>query len=198
MQVAILTDKTLRSELLSHGNSLHDDVVWVDTISQLQDHLHADAWVDLLFEKEHLTVLKNFPKTIIINSVVDTLNETDHSFVRINGWPTFLKSDVVEASAFVHENKLATERVFALFNKKVQWLPDQPGFLTARVISMIINEAFICLKEGISTENEIDLAMQLGTSYPHGPFEWAKKIGIEKINGLLDKLGHAPNLSVNY
>ncbi|MEO5650820.1 MAG: 3-hydroxyacyl-CoA dehydrogenase family protein, partial [Ginsengibacter sp.] len=58
----------------------------------------------------------------------------------------------------------------------------------ARVISMIINEAFYTLKENVSTKKEIDLAMKLGTNYPFGPFEWAEKIGLENVFNLLKKL----------
>ena len=189
MQVVILTDGSLRTELLSHSTNFYEDVIWVDTVSRLQHHTDADVWVDLLFEKEHLGFLKNFlSKTIIINSVVDTLNETDRSFVRINGWPTFLTSEIIEASAFLPEKKQVAETIFSLFNKKIQWLPDEPGFVTPRVVSMVINEAFISLKEGVSSENEMDIAMKLGTNYPYGPFEWAHKIGIDKVKSLLEKL----------
>ena len=189
MQVVILTDESLRTELLSHSTNFYEDVIWVDTISRLQHHADADVWVDLLFEKEHLGLLKNFlSKTIIINSVVDTLNETDRSFVRINGWPTFLTSEIIEASALLPEKKQVAETIFSLFNKKIQWLPDEPGFVTPRVVSMVINEAFISLKEGVSGENEMDIAMKLGTNYPYGPFEWAHKIGIAKVKSLLEKL----------
>jgi len=189
MQVVILTDESLRTELLSHSTNFYEDVIWVDTISRLQHHADADVWVDLLFEKEHLGFLKNFlSKTIIINSVVDTLNETDRSFVRINGWPTFLTSEIIEASALLPEKKQVAETIFSLFNKKIQWLPDEPGFVTPRVVSMVINEAFISLKEGVSGENEMDIAMKLGTNYPYGPFEWAHKIGIAKVKSLLEKL----------
>jgi len=189
MQVVILTDESLRTELLSHSTNFYEDVIWVDTISGLQHHADADVWVDLLFEKEHLVFLKNFlSKTIIINSVVDTLNETDRSFVRINGWPTFLTSEIIEASALLPEKKQVAETIFSVFNKKIQWLPDEPGFVTPRVVSMVINEAFISLKEGVSSENEMDIAMKLGTNYPYGPFEWAHKIGIDKVKSLLEKL----------
>ena len=189
MQVVILTDESLRTELLSHSTNFYEDVIWVDTISRLQHHADADVWVDLLFEKEHLGFLKNFlSKTIIINSVVDTLNETDRSFVRINGWPTFLTSEIIEASALLPEKKQVAETIFSVFNKKIQWLPDEPGFVTPRVVSMVINEAFISLKEGVSGENEMDIAMKLGTNYPYGPFEWAHKIGIAKVKSLLEKL----------
>jgi 3-hydroxybutyryl-CoA dehydrogenase len=55
---------------------------------------------------------------------------------------------------------------------------------------MMINEAFIALNEGVSTKEEIDIAMKLGTNYPYGPFEWSEKIGVEKIKSLLEKLNH--------
>ena len=195
MRVVVLTDESLKAELLANAGGLHQQVVCVDALEDLQHHADANAWIDLLFEKEHLSVLQKFlPKTIIINSIVDTLKETDSSFVRINGWPTLLKSDTVEASCLEAEKKQVAETIFSLFNKKIQWLPDQPGFVTPRIISMVINEAFISLQEGVSTRQEIDLAMKLGTNYPNGPFEWAKKIGIQRINPLLQKLGHEPLL----
>jgi 3-hydroxybutyryl-CoA dehydrogenase len=70
----------------------------------------------------------------------------------------------------------------------VVFVKDQPGFVAARVISMIVNEAFFAFGENISTIEEIDKAMKLGTSYPKGPFEWAEKIGVDKIYLLLRKL----------
>ena len=53
---------------------------------------------------------------------------------------------------------------------------------------MIINEAYYALEENVSTKQQIDIAMKLGTNYPYGPFEWGEKIGIEKIYLLLKKL----------
>ena len=72
--------------------------------------------------------------------------------------------------------------------KKIIATPDEPGFISARIISMIINEAFYAKGENISTENEIDIAMKLGTNYPFGPFEWANEIGIKNIYDLLVSL----------
>jgi 3-hydroxybutyryl-CoA dehydrogenase len=70
----------------------------------------------------------------------------------------------------------------------VAWVDDQPGFISARVIVMIINEAFLALGEGVSSKNDINTAMKLGTNYPYGPFEWAEKIGIKNIITLLKKM----------
>ena len=118
----------------------------------------------------------------------DTADEINSSFVRINGWNTFLSSSLVEAACHDEQAKLKAEEVFALFNKRIEWLADEPGFITARVVSMIINEAFISLGEDVSTKEEINTAMKLGTAYPFGPFEWAEKIGLKNIISLLNKL----------
>lgn len=189
MQVVVLTDEGLREELLNGVETIDADIAWVQSLSQLQQYKSADVIIDLLYDETHAIVLENlFPALIVINSVEQTLKETNPAFVRINGWRTFLKSSIVEASIAREESKLRTESVFALFHKKMEWVPDEIGFITPRVVSMIINEAFIALKEGVSTKEEIDTAMKLGTNYPYGPFEWAEQIGVEKIKCLLERL----------
>lgn len=62
-----------------------------------------------------------------------------------------------------------------------EFVKDQIGFIAPRVIACIINEAYLALQEGVSTKDQIDLAMQLGTNYPLGPFAWADKIGKKKF-----------------
>ncbi|MBL0145641.1 MAG: hypothetical protein IPP48_07655 [Chitinophagaceae bacterium] len=44
------------------------------------------------------------------------------------------------------------------------------------------------MQDDVSTKNEIDIAMKLGTNYPYGPFEWADKIGKQNIYTLLKNL----------
>jgi 3-hydroxybutyryl-CoA dehydrogenase len=189
MQVVVLTSEDLKEELLKDVPSLNEDVIWVETLSELEQYTNADAFVDLLFEKPHIAALQALlPRPVLINSVEETLSETCPSFIRFNGWPTFLRSSVVEASSLIDGNRKKAEEVFFLFHKKPEWLPDQIGFITPRVVSMIINEAFISWKEGVSTKDDIDTAMKLGTNYPYGPFEWAEKIGSKRINALLEKL----------
>lgn len=189
MQIVVLTNESLKKELLAGVSSSMEEVIWVETVSQLQQHKNADVFVDLLFENDHTADLQNLlPGLVVINSVEETLSETNPSFVRINGWPSFLKSALIEASSLNENNKKKAEHLFYLFNKKLEWLPDEVGFVTPRVISMIVNEAFIALEEGVSTKEEIDIAMKLGTNYPYGPFEWAEKIGTERIKNLLSKL----------
>ena len=57
-----------------------------------------------------------------------------------------------------------------------------------RVISCIVNEAYLTLSEGVATAEDIDKAMKLGANYPKGPFEWAEEIGASSILQTLDSL----------
>src|SRR3954467_8288037 len=143
MQCIILADETVKEELLDRGLVPGTDILWTRDPSLILSHAGADAILDMLFtnSKERLNLLRQAsPALIVINSVEHTLEETDPDFVRINGWPTMLRSDLVEAAG--PENlRGRTEEIFACFHRKVEWVPDEPGFITPRIISMIINEA---------------------------------------------------------
>ena len=57
-----------------------------------------------------------------------------------------------------------------------------------RLISCIVNEAFLTLQEDVATAEDIDRAMKLGANYPKGPFEWAEEIGADRILETLEAL----------
>lgn len=48
------------------------------------------------------------------------------------------------------------------------------GFVLARTLAVIINEAFYAWEEKTATREDIDRAMRFGVNYPLGPFAWAK------------------------
>lgn len=191
MKIVVLGPKDLLSELLSNYSEENGIVNPVETAGEFLFHPDADAYFDLGFENtaERKQLLnKLLPKPVFINSVIQTLAETGDSFIRINGWPTFLKRSIVEASAN-DTFKAKAGQIIASLNKTIDWIPDVGGFISARVISMVINEAYFALQESVSTKEEIDIAMKLGTNYPYGPFEWSEKIGLKNIHDLLASLG---------
>ncbi len=189
MRLVVLADEILKEELLSNGTTTEVEIIWTDDVAEFANREDADGYIDLLFDNTRIELLKNFlPRPVIINSVINTLEEINAPFIRINAWPGFLKRPIVEASYNDNTAKENAERIFNGLNKKIEWVPDKLGFITARVIAMIINEAWLALEEGISTKEEIDIAMKLGTNYPYGPFEWGDQVGLRNIYALLDKL----------
>jgi 3-hydroxybutyryl-CoA dehydrogenase len=188
MQVAIITDDALKEEWMSRGMQEAVQAEWLSEPIAVEG---ADCYIDLLFrpDPERINKLKKLePAIIIVNSVIATLNTLPENFIRINGWPSFLKRTLVESCCSSDDLKTRAEKIISSFNKTIEWVPDVPGFITARVISMIINEAYFTLDEKVSSKKEIDIAMKLGTNYPFGPFEWSEKIGLKKVYELLSTL----------
>ncbi|MGN9430647.1 3-hydroxyacyl-CoA dehydrogenase family protein, partial [Enterococcus faecium] len=110
----------------------------------------------------------------------------DHQ-CRFNGWPGFYEKKGVEIAGSAAQLQFITEALDTLTIPYIK-SPDVPGMLAARVVAMIINEAYFGRGEGISSKADIDIAMKLGTNYPYGPFEWGYKIGVQKILELLQVL----------
>ncbi len=180
----VITNDELRAELLEQGIQDNVQVEWHHEIFPVAG---TDAYIDLLFihSEERINKLKALlPGLVIVNSVATTLTDLPAGFIRLNGWNSFLKRPLAEVAG-TGESKAIAEKIFSCFNKTTEWVADVPGFITARVISSIINEAYFTLDEKVSTKQEIDTAMKLGTNYPYGPFEWSEKIGLKNIFDLL-------------
>ena len=129
----------------------------------------------------------NIGVPVFINSVSATLSEINAAgnIIRINSWPGFIEKPVWEIAGKINTE---AETVLQKLQKKYIAVNDEPGFISARVIAMIINEAFYAMGDNVSSERDIDTAMKLGTNYPFGPFEWGRSIGMKNIFTLLKKL----------
>jgi len=154
---------------------------------QMPFKLTSDVQVLLLLQDESILPVSSFAGPVIINSVSKTLQELNapSNVLRINGWNGFLARNKWEIAGLINE---AVEEISTALGKQLISVPDEPGLVSARVIAMIVNEAYFTLEDQISTKEEIDIAMKLGTNYPHGPFEWGDKIGTGSIYTLLKQL----------
>ncbi|HET9681169.1 MAG TPA: 3-hydroxyacyl-CoA dehydrogenase NAD-binding domain-containing protein [Candidatus Limnocylindrales bacterium] len=63
-----------------------------------------------------------------------------------------------------------------------------PESVAERVILAIVNEAYRALGDGVASADDIDRAMRLGAGHPFGPFEWARRTGIQEVALMLDEL----------
>ena len=158
-------------------------VQWLSHPSQLTD---PSICIDLLAEEnpEHIKTLTAFQEKgglVVVNAVSLTGAELPNGFCRINGWPGFLDKERIELVCPQDSARLEIEEAFKQLNRLPEWVNDQVGLIAPRVICSIINEAYLALEEGVSDKEQIDLAMQLGTNYPLGPFAWANKLGKTRV-----------------
>ncbi len=186
MKIIVLADGYVKQEFKKKQINANIQVTYIENLLEIPDS-YADTFF-LLTEEINWKDHKIFEgKPVFINSTICTLKELDlpENFNRVNSWLTFINREVWEIAT-------CKEDVVKEIFKKLEWeyikVADEPGLVSARIISMIVNEAFFALGEGVSTKGEIDVAMKLGTNYPYGPFEWSDKIGLEKVHHLLEKL----------
>jgi len=73
-------------------------------------------------------------------------------------------------------------------NKTPVEVRDVPGFISNRVLQMMINEAIFCLYEGVATIEDIDTVMKLGMNHPMGPLQLADFIGLDTVLAIMETL----------
>lgn len=188
MKMAIVCNDAQKAAFQARGIGAGIEAVFTGDIAQIP----ADANIvfDLLFENEASRVAalaQSLPRPVIIHSVTTTLAEIGQPFARLNAWQGFLQHPILEIAALPAQES-AVQQVFGQLGWKYRLVPDIAGFVSARVIAMIINEAWFTYGDGISTRGEIDIAMKSGTNYPYGPFEWGERIGLQNICRLLDAM----------
>ena len=184
MKLHILGNKEIVKEIMEN----FPQIEWITT-EHLEEAI-ADATSDIIINLHDDAIAadyRNTNKTVLVNAVSEKLSDYHHgeNIVRINGWNGFLTRKIWELSG---SNNEALDALASTCGLTFKWLPDEPGFTSPRVISMIINEAFFALEQSVSTQPDIDIALKLGTNYPMGPFEWAEKFGLQRVNELLEKL----------
>ncbi len=175
-QYLLLAEKfTKGSHNISQYNKEHNDI------------LQADLLIDVCYEEEGPAFLSVSHIPVLVNAVLTTSNQLPNNFVRFNGWNGFLGQAKLEIAG--PANSVETcKQLLQTAGVDCMVSVDEIGMIGARVVAMIINEAYFALGEGVSSKEDINTAMKLGTNYPYGPFEWADLIGVQKIATLLDAL----------
>jgi len=102
--------------------------------------------------------------------------------------PSYLQRSMVEAGLLGRKSGRGFYDYGSEDNETATETTAHPEDVALRVISCIVNEAFLSLSEGVATAEDIDQAMKLGANYPKGPFEWAEEIGASSILETLDSL----------
>lgn len=134
-------------------------------------------------------------KAIIISSslCITALEQSVNSkyperIVGASMYPSFTETKGIEITRTKFTSDENFNKVKSLFENiemEVNEVKDRPGMIAMRIITMIINEAYLVLQEGTSNREDIDTAMKLGTNYPHGPIEWSEMIGVDLVYNIL-------------
>lgn len=101
--------------------------------------------------------------------------------------------EIVRGLETSDETAEVAKQVAEKIGKETVVVNEFPGFVTSRISTLVGNEAFYMLQEGIGTPEEIDKAIKLGLNFPMGPFELVDLVGLDaRLNNLRylhEKLG---------
>lgn len=189
MHIAIRATAAQQKELMEKGFPENITVQWIEPGGNFTGAV-ADAFFDLCFNDTNIPANSFTDNTLVfVHAVNCTERQINRpNYVRLNAWPGFLSRSVIELACSHTGIMQEAETVLKKLNWQFIWVEDDYGLIAARIIAMIINEAYFALEENVSTKQQIDVAMRLGTNYPYGPFEWSEKIGLKNIYNLLSRL----------
>lgn len=91
----------------------------------------------------------------------------------------------------INTRKDYIDQAHALFSKNdhdVSVIAESIGFVSQRVLAMIVNLACDMAQQEIATVSDIDKAVKLGLGYPYGPISWGDLLGADRILLILDRM----------
>lgn len=184
MTIAVVNDSgDLRAYIATLSPGL---VNWLYCSS---DDGFPDATAALVWQApdEWLQQLKMPALVAETNRTLQQMGCSHQLFGRFCGWPTLLQRKTWEVATAKDETDWLPALAAALEITTTR-VADVPGLVAPRLLATIINEACYALEAGICTTSDLDIAMQLGTNYPIGPWAWLQKIGPAKVHQLLSVL----------
>ena len=139
------------------------------------------------------------PKSCILGSNTSSISITKIATVTdrpdkvigihfMNPVPIMPLVEVIQGYATSAATTSQIMEICATIEKTPVKVNDYPGFAANRILIPMINEAIICLHEGVAGVAEIDEIMKLGMAHPMGPLQLADFIGLDVCLSILQVL----------
>lgn len=106
----------------------------------------------------------------------------------MNPVPVMKLVELIRGLATSEETYQAIRSESLALNKTPVEVRDVPGFISNRVLQVMINEAIYCLYEGVASPEDIDTVMKLGMNHPMGPLQLADFIGLDTVLAIMETL----------
>ncbi len=96
-----------------------------------------------------------------------------------NPVPVMKLVEVIRGLATSQESFAAVRDLSVKLEKKPVEVNDAPGFVSNRVLMLLLNEAMFTVMEGVATAEAVDEVFKLGMAHPMGPLTLADFIGLD-------------------
>ena len=106
----------------------------------------------------------------------------------MNPVPVMKLVEIIRGLATSDETYEAIRDESIVLKKTPVEVKEVPGFISNRVLQIMINEAIYCLYEGVASVEDIDTVMKLGMNHPMGPLQLADFIGLDTVLAIMETL----------
>lgn len=136
------------------------------------------------------TILASNTSSISINEIAAATNRPSKVIGMhfMNPVPIMKLVEIINGSETSEEVNSAVVAAAAQMGKTALSCNDSPGFISNRILCPMLNEAIICLQDGIAEPDAIDGIMKLGMNHPIGPLALADLIGLDTLLHIINVL----------
>ncbi len=134
------------------------------------------------------TLISSNTSSISITSLGSGLKDPSR-FLGIHFFNPVPLMNLIELIKGVNTSKESVDRAMEFarsVGKEYVVVNDSPGFVTTRVIALLVNEGAFEFSEGIASKEDIDKALKLGGNFPMGPLTLGDLIGLDTVVNIMD------------
>ena len=98
-----------------------------------------------------------------------------------NPVPVMRGAEVVRALSTSEQTVQISLNLLQSFGKETVVVKDSPGFVSSRLLLIVLNEGAKVLEESLGSLEDIDKIMKLSLNWPRGPLELADIVGLDVV-----------------
>jgi len=135
-------------------------------------------------------ILASNTSSISITKIAESTNRPDRVIGMhfMNPVPLMELVEIINGKSTSEETNTAVVAAAEGMGKVPLSTEDSPGFVSNRILCPMLNEAILCLQEGVATKESIDGIMKLGMKHPMGPLTLADYIGLDTLLHIMEVL----------
>ena len=106
----------------------------------------------------------------------------------MNPVPVMKLVEIIDGFKTAPEVSLAIVNLSKAIGKIPAEAKDYAGFIANRILMPMINEAILCIQQGVGSVESVDTVMKLGMAHPMGPLQLADFIGLDVCLAIMNVL----------
>ena len=169
--------------------SVENCTVWIDPAAKHAEELTLlaeKAGAEAVQSHQDASLLLIQPWGIDATQACTDLGIDASRCVAIDPLPDFGKRRTLMLTpATSTETRDKAAAILSADNTPISIINDSPGFVTQRILAMIVNIGADIAQRGIASPTDIDDAVRIGLGYPKGPLTLGDSIGSENIMQIL-------------